>query len=455
MSRFSQKGEGELRRMLATIGVEGIENLFQSIPPDLILHELLDLPPAHSEDQLLRTLGTMAARNAHADNHASFLGAGMYDHFVPSVVRSIAGRSEFATAYTPYQAEASQGTLQVIFEFQTLMCELLAMDVANASLYDAGSAVAEAINLAVGAKRRRRALVAPGVHPYYREVARTYSAAGNAEIVVLPSTDGVTPAAALAEHLDDTVACVVVQHPNYLGLLEEAEALGEATHRAGALFIAVVDPISLGVLKPPGEYGADLAVGEGQSLGLFQSFGGPGFGFFAGRKDQLRRLPGRLVGETVDQRGRRGFVLTLQTREQHIRRERATSNICTNQGLMATAATIYMALLGPRGIHEMATQSMQRAHYAADALAAAGAPRLHTAPFFREFAVRPPGDTSSFVEQALAAGILAGVPLRRLDPEQEDGLLVAVTERRTKAEIDRLASVARRVTDETGTLQNA
>ncbi|MGD8397204.1 MAG: aminomethyl-transferring glycine dehydrogenase subunit GcvPA, partial [Candidatus Eiseniibacteriota bacterium] len=289
MSRFSQKGEGELRAMLEQIGVAGIEELFSSLPPDLILRQPLDLPPAHSEDRLFRELGALAGRNAGAATHASFLGAGMYDHFVPAAVRTVAGRSEYATAYTPYQSETSQGTLQVIFEFQTMMCELTGMDVANASLYDAGSAVAEAINLAAGAKRRPRALVASGVHPYYVEVARTYCTAGGIEIVRLPASDGRTPLAALEEHLDDTVACVVVQQPNFLGLLEEVEELGEAAHAHGALFVACVDPVSLGLLAPPGDYGADVAVGEGQSLGIFQSFGGPGFGFFAGHSDQLRR----------------------------------------------------------------------------------------------------------------------------------------------------------------------
>jgi glycine dehydrogenase subunit 1 len=427
--------------MLAAIGVKTIDDLFATIPPGLRREEPLNLPPAHSEDHLMRVLGALAAKNADTERMASFLGAGIYDHFVPAAVRAVAGRSEFATAYTPYQPEVSQGTLQVIFEFQTLICELTGMEVANASLYDGGSALAEAVLLAVGATRRRRVVVLRGVHPYHAEVARTYASATGLQFMTVNAPEGTTPAALLAESVDNEVAAVVIQQPNVFGLLEDAARLAEVAHRAGALLIASVDPISLGVLTPPGEYDADVAVAEGQSAGVYANFGGPVLGFFAAKREHLRRLPGRLVAETVDRDGRRGFVLTLQTREQHIRRERATSNICTNQGLIATMATISMCLLGRRGLREVAEQCLKRSHYAARALERAGAERLHPGPFFREFAVTVPGGVDALIERALAQEVLAGVPLKRLDPDFEDGLLVAVTERRTREEIDRLAGI--------------
>jgi len=427
--------------MLAAIGVASIDDLFATIPPSLRRAGLLNLPPAHGEDRLMRVLGALAAQNGDAGRMASFLGAGIYDHFVPAAVGAVAGRSEFATAYTPYQPEVSQGTLQVIFEFQTLICELTGMDVANASLYDGGSALAEAVLLAVGATRRRRVVLLGGVHPYHAEVARTYATAAGLRFTTVASPEGSTPAALLAESLDGDVGAVVVQQPNVFGLLEDAGRLSEVAHRAGALLIASVDPVSLGVLAPPGEYDADLAVAEGQSVGTYANFGGPVLGFFAAKREHLRRLPGRLAAETVDRDGRRGFVLTLQTREQHIRRERATSNICTNQGLIATMATISMCLLGRRGLREVAEQCLKKSHYAAQALEKAGASRLHPGPFFREFAVHAPGGVEALIERGLTRMILAGVPLRRLDPNFEDGLLVAVTERRTREEIDRLASI--------------
>ena len=427
--------------MLAAIGAASVDELFGSIPGKLRRREPLALPPAHSEDKLLKVLGRLAGENADQERMASFLGAGMYDHFIPAAVRALAFRSEFMTTYTPYQPEVSQGTLMVIFEFQTLVAELTGMDVANASMYDGGSALAEAVLLAAGATRRPRILLLGGVHPYHAEVARTYASASGLRFETVPAASGTTPAAVLAESLADDVAAVVMQQPNIFGLLEDAGRIAEATHRVGALLIASVDPVSLGILAPPGEYGADVAIAEGQSMGTPANFGGPALGFFAAKKEHLRRLPGRIVAETVDKDGRRGFVLTLQTREQHIRRERATSNICTNTGLMATIGTISMCLLGKRGVHEVAEQCAKKAHYAARALAEAGAPRLHRGDFFREFAVNVPGSVERVIDLGLARGVLAGVPLRRLDPGFPDGLLVAVTERRTREEIDRLAAV--------------
>ena len=455
MSRYSQKGDAEKRHMLETIGVAGIDDLFTSIPKSLRLSHLLDLPAAHSEDRLIKTLAALASKNRDFDSCASFLGAGMYDHFVPTAVRAVASRSEFATAYTPYQGEMSQGTLQTIFEFQTMMCELTGLDVANASLYDGGSGVAEAILLSCGAKRRSKVLMAPGVHPFYREVAATYCSGGDIDIVDLADDGGRLANDSLADSLGDDVACVVVQHPNVWGLLEDMPAISDAVHRHGALLVAVVDPVSLGILAPPGEYDADIAVGEGQALGNFVSYGGPGYGFFAARKEHLRRLPGRLVGQTLDRNGRRGFVLTLQTREQHIRRERATSNICTNQGLMATAAAIFMSLLGPQGIREMAEQCAQKAHFAAGVLAEAGAKRIHDGPFFREFCVTPPIAPRAFVDGGLDRGLLAGIPMRDLDPSERDGLLITVTERRTRSEIDTLADWVRNANSTPGVLEEA
>jgi glycine dehydrogenase subunit 1 len=427
--------------MLAAIGVSSIDELFASIPPRLRRQSLLDLPPAHSEDRLMRVLGALAARDADAERMASFLGAGIYDHYVPAAVKAVAGRAEFATAYTPYQPEVSQGTLQVIFEFQTLVAELTGMDVANASLYDGGTALAEAVLLAAGATGRRRIVVLGGVHPFHLEVARTYATGSGLEFERVTAPEGTTPAALLAESLDGDAAAVVVQQPNVFGLLEDVGRISEAAHQAGAMLIASVDPVSLGLLAPPGEYDADLAIAEGQSMGTPMTFGGPVVGFFAAKREHLRRLPGRLAAATADRDGRRGFVLTLQTREQHIRRERATSNICTNTGLIATMATMSMVLLGRRGLRETAEQCLKKAHYAARVLERAGAPRLHAGPFFREFAVRVPGEVGAVVERGLARQVLAGVPLRRLDPGFEDGLLVAVTERRTREEIERLGSV--------------
>jgi len=443
VSRYSQKGQDERRAMLKTIGVDSVEALFAALPAAFRRKELLRLPAAMSEDRLLKLLSEMAAENADPERMASFLGGGFYDHFQPSAVRAVALRSEFMTAYTPYQPEVSQGTLMVIFEFQTLVRELTRMDVANASMYDGGSALAEAVLLAAGATRRPRVLMLGGVHPYHAEVARTYATASGLRFETVPGSGpgGTTPIAALTAALKDDVAAVVVQQPNVFGLLEDVERISEATHQAGALLIASVDPVSLGILAPPGDYGADVAVAEGQSMGTSANFGGPALGFFAAKQEHLRRMPGRLVAETQDKAGRRGYVLTLQTREQHIRRERATSNICTNTGLMATMGTINMCLLGKQGVREVAEQCAQKAHYAARALERAGAPRLHSEPFFREFAVKTPGPVEQVIARGLERRILAGVPLRRLDATFPDGLLVAVTERRTREEIDRLATV--------------
>jgi glycine dehydrogenase subunit 1 len=383
-----------------------------------------------------------AGRNASANEKVCFLGGGCYDHFIPAVVDYVGSRGEFYTSYTPYQAEASQGNLQVFFEYQTLITQLTGMDVSNASLYEGASAAAEAVLMCLAAtKRNGRVVTAASVHPEYRQTVATYLQNLGVELTTVGTPDGVVPLEQLRSAINSETACVLVQQPNFFGCIEEVEEIGRIAHEAGAMFVVAVDPISLGLLKRPGEYGADIVVAEGQSLGTPMSFGGPFLGILACREEFVRRMPGRITGQTVDRRGRRCFVLTLQTREQHIRREKATSNICTNQGLFALRATVYLAALGPQGLRETAELCLQKAHYAADRLTAGG--RLSAAfdqPYFKEFVVR---DSDGRVEDLLAAandrGILAGVPLAQWYPDLADCFLVTLTEKRTKAEIDFLA----------------
>ncbi len=441
--------DDDRQAMLKTIGVGSVDDLFAMVPPELRPKRELCVPPALGEMELTAHIHELAAQNMPAGQSACFLGGGCYDHFIPAVVDFVAARSEFYTAYTPYQAEASQGSLQAFFEYQTLIAQLTGMDVSNASLYDGASATAEAVLMALHATGRNRVVTSASVHPEYRQVLATYLANLNVEIVTLDALDGVVNAAQLAAALREPTACVLVQHPNFFGCLEEVETLAEAAHQAGALFIAAVDPISLGVLKRPGDYGADIVVAEGQSLGNPMSFGGPYLGILACREQFVRRMPGRLVGQTVDRRGHRCWVLTLQTREQHIRREKATSNICTNQGLLALRATVYLALMGPAGLRELANLCLQKARYAAERLATvASFSMAFDRPTFKEFVVRVKGPrgrdpqaVEDLVKKARQQGILAGVPLGRWYPQLADCLLVAVTEKRTKEEIDRLASV--------------
>ncbi|MCS6965366.1 MAG: aminomethyl-transferring glycine dehydrogenase subunit GcvPA [Candidatus Kapabacteria bacterium] len=429
--------EEERRQMLQSIGVLEEEELFRGIPEQLRLREPLPLPPQLSEWEAYEYMRRLAACNGGAHTHVCFMGAGAYDHYVPAVVDWIIKRSEFQTAYTPYQAEVSQGTLQSIYEFQSMVCQLTAMDVANASLYDGASAVAEACMVAFAATQRRRVLFAGTVHPHYRQVVRTVCSGRQLLCEEVISPDGTASPDLLAERLAEDVAAVVLQQPNFYGTVEEkVQEVGELAHRHGALFVVVADPVSLGILEPPGAYGADIVVGEGQSLGIPLNFGGPYVGFFAARKQLIRLLPGRIAAITEDVEGRRGFVLTLQTREQQIKRERATSNICTNQGLMMLAATVYMAWLGKQGIQELAQQCLQRARYLAERIA--GLPGYEMAirrPFLREFLVRTPVPAEDIVMKGLANGYLAGVPTRWLGAELE-GLLIAVTEKRSRAEMD-------------------
>ena len=421
--------------MLSEIGVSSIDDLFETIPQALHLQGELNIPPRLNQIALTRHLSSLAKKNVHADDVSCFLGAGVYDHYVPPTVAAITGRSEFFTAYTPYQPELSQGMLQSIFEFQTLLCQLFAMDVANASMYDGATALAEAAIMAADLTGRKRLAVFGTVHPAYREVVETYLRPMGLEIDVVSGGDGV----------GEATAALVVQQPNFFGNVQDMQTLADTAHAQGALLIACVDPISLGLLKPPGEYGADIAVGEGQGLGCPMGYGGPLLGLFACKKEFMRRLPGRIVGQTLDADGKRAFVMTLRTREQDIRRERATSNICTNEALYALAATVYLATMGPGGLRQVAELCVQKAHYAAAEIAKV--PGFSLAfpdkPFFKEFVVKTPQPPQEIIQALLSQGILAGLPLNDLYPDMGDSLLVCVTEQRTKDEIDALVAALR------------
>jgi glycine dehydrogenase subunit 1 len=426
----------EVELMLERIGVADVNALFDSVPTSLRAGAGLDLPPALSERALLAHLGERAQQNLTATRSTSFLGAGSYHHFIPAAVEALANRSEFTTAYTPYQAEISQGTLQAIFEYQTLICQLTGLDVANASLYDGASAVAEAALMAMRLRRRRRVCVSVGLHPHYDAVLQTYLDGIGAEISHLPlGSDGRTRLESLA---DDTAA-VIVQSPNFFGCVEELRPLAEAAHAAEGLLISVTaEPLSLAILRPPGELGADIACGEAQSLGVPLSFGGPGVGFMAARQQFVRQLPGRLIGETLDSDGQRAFVMTLTTREQHIRREKATSNICTNQGLCALRVAIYLSLLGAQGLRELARTNLSLATYARQKLGAAGLHLPYSAPSFNEFVVEVP-ELGRKHAALLERGVIAGLPLAGYDETRENQLLICTTEMNDRREIDALA----------------
>jgi glycine cleavage system P protein (glycine dehydrogenase) subunit 1 len=442
VSRYTSATDADRREMLEAIGVESIDELFEDIPESLRLGRPLDLPDGKPETEVYDRLSALASRNAHAEAETSFLGAGMYDHYVPAIVDAITSRSEFLTPYTPYQPEISQGGLQVMFEFQTAMSELTGLPVSNAALYEGPSAVASAAYLAIGATGRRKLVASRGVHPHSRESLVTYGAGYGTELVEVPLSDGVTDAAALAEAIDDETAAVFLQQPNFLGAVEDIEALGAAAKEHGALVVVACDPIALSILHPPGECGVDIAVGEGQPLGNRLDYGGPSFGFFCATEEHIRRMPGRIAGETTDVDGRRGFVLTLQTREQHIRREKATHNICTAQALNALAGMVHLAWLGKRGFVELGELLVRRTAYARERLGAVdGVELLHEAPAAREFAITLDAPVEEVLDRCAAEGIGAGYPLGRDYPEYENGLLVALTERRSRQDIDRLADV--------------
>ncbi len=426
--------------MLRELGASSMEDLFADIPRALRFEGALDVPGPLSEQELTLHMAELSRMNSTSDDVLSFLGGGVYDAFVPSVVAHVTGMPQFYTAYTPYQAEASQGTLQAIYEFQTLVARLTAMEVANASLYDGATAAAEAALLAVGATKRNRIVVAGTAAPGVRAALRTYLSSLGVELVELPFGGGTTEPSEL-DGVVEGAAAVIVQHPNFLGCLEPVAALSGATRNAGALFVSVVDPLSLAILSPPGEYGADIAVGEGQALGAPMGFGGPLLGFLATSRKHVRRIPGRIIGATEDDAGRRGYVMTLQTREQHIRRAGATSNICTNQALVALGATVYLSLLGKDGFRELATRIAATARYAADTLCRIEGIRLRfEAPFFREFVVELPFDAHRAKAELAEAGIWPGISCGCYYQGLENCLLVSVSERHSRHDVDMLAS---------------
>ncbi|MGH9177289.1 MAG: aminomethyl-transferring glycine dehydrogenase subunit GcvPA [Acidimicrobiales bacterium] len=440
MGHFVPHTDAEVSEMLAFLGLSSVEELFESVPAGLRLAGGLDLPPGLSEPDVAAEMGRLAGANAVAPDLICFAGGGVYDHEVPAAVRSLTFRSEFVTAYTPYQPEVAQGVLQLLFEYQTMVARLAGLEVANASLYDGASALVEGVNLAVAATGRPRVLLSRGVNPGWREVAGTFAAGTGHQLADVPLRGGVTawPPG------DEPAGAVVVQYPNYLGCLEDLAEARAAADRAGALLVVAFDPVASGLLRSPGPAGADVAVGEGQPFGTPLSFGGPLLGLFACRLAHVRRLPGRLVGETVDAEGRRAYVTTLRTREQDIRREKASSNVCTNQTLIAVACAIQLAWLGTGGLRELALRCARGTRYLRDSLLAIdGVEPLVDAPVLREFAVRTPLPATTVVERMADEGFLAGVALP--DDEFRDGLLIAVTERRTRAEIDQYAGALDKV----------
>jgi glycine dehydrogenase subunit 1 len=441
LSRYTSATDADRAAMLERIGVTSIDELFEAIPEGLRLGRALDLAPGRPEQEVYAHLRELASRNVSTDDELSFLGAGMYDHYVPAIVDSIISRSEFLTPYTPYQPEVSQGTLQLMFEYQTAISELTGLPVSNATLYEGPSALGAAGFLAYQHHKRTRFLISRGVHPHARETLATLSAGWGIEVQELPLRDGVTDADALQEAMGEDVSAVFLAQPNFLGAVEDLEALVPPVKESGAIAVCSCDPMTLGILRPPGEFGVDIAVGEGQPVGNRLDYGGPSFGFFAAQQAYLRRIPGRIAGETTDVDGRRGFVLTLQTREQHIRRERATSNITTAQTLNALAAIVYLSWLGRHGIAEIGELMLHRTAYARRTLAAIdGVELLHEQPVVREFAVRLDAPVDKVIERCAADGVNPGYRLGADYDEYEDGLLIAITEQRTREDIDRLAS---------------
>jgi glycine dehydrogenase subunit 1 len=425
-------------QMLATIGVDSIDDLFEQIPAGVRLDRPLELEPALSEPELVAHLSELAARNIDTTRELSFLGAGIYDHYVPAVVDAILARGEFLTAYTPYQPEMSQGVLQAIFEYQTAICELTGMDVSNASGYDGTTVAADACYVAKHVTGRTKVVVAETLNPQVRQVVKTYAPGFGLDVVEVPHRDGTIDADRFREASEDA-ACAIFQQPNFFGCLEPAPELAAAANDAGALPVAHVDPMSLGVLEAPGAYGCALAIGEGQPAGNYQSYGGPHYGFLAARSEFIRRMPGRISGETVDSDGKRGFVLTLQTREQHIRREKATSNITTNQTLLALAGLVYLSWLGPQGLREAGETCLGLARYAKERLQEAGFSLVFPdQTTFKEFAVRVGRPAREAIAKARSAGVHPGYAVGRDYAGLDDALLVAVTEKRTVADIDRL-----------------
>ncbi len=437
MTAYIPHTEQDIQEMLATIGVASIDDLLADIPENLRVKGSLDVPEAFDEHRLLGRLFELSRKNRNAiSDLVCFLGAGMYDRYIPASVGAIISRGEFLTAYTPYQPELSQGYLQTIYEFQTMVAEVYGMDLANASMYDGATAMAEAAILAHGTNGRPRVAVSQAVHPHYRQVLATYSWSIGMEVVELPTTDGRTSDFGA---LDDATACVILQSPNFFGSIEDLGRARAEADRVGAMLVVVADPIAYGQLKPPGAFGADITVGEGQPLGIAMGFGGPALGLFACKQEHVRRIPGRIVGRTNDHDGRSGYVMTLRTREQDIRREKATSNICTNEALMALSATVYLAAMGKNGLRQVAEATVRNTQYAISTLEEKGLPAKFGRKVFGEFVVSLPRAASTVRDAMLERGFLAGLPLGDYYAGMENDLLVAVTEIRTKDQIDRFA----------------
>ncbi|MED3624651.1 aminomethyl-transferring glycine dehydrogenase subunit GcvPA [Neobacillus thermocopriae] len=436
--RYLPMTEQDKKAMLETIGVSSVEELFSDIPEKVRFKGEYKIKPAKSETALMKELFQLAGKNADLKTNISFLGAGVYDHYMPVIVDHVISRSEFYTAYTPYQPEISQGELQAIFEFQTMICELTGMDVANSSMYDGGTALAEAAMLSAGHTKRKTILVSNAVHPESREVLKTYAKGQYLEVIEIPTKDGITDIEALKGLINNDVAAVIVQYPNFFGRIEPLNEFEEVIHENKAMFVVSSNPLSLGILTPPGKFGADIVVGDAQPFGIPTAFGGPHCGYFAVTSKLMRKVPGRLVGQTTDDQGRRGFVLTLQAREQHIRRDKATSNICSNQALNALAASVAMTALGKKGVREMAAANLQKAHYAKTELKKAGFTIVYDGHSFNEFIVKLNKPVKEVNAQLLQKGIIGGYDLGRDYPELSNHMLLAVTEQRTKDEIDTL-----------------
>ncbi|MEZ7793151.1 aminomethyl-transferring glycine dehydrogenase subunit GcvPA [Niallia circulans] len=434
--RYLPMTEQDQKEMLAAIGVSSVEDLFSDIPEKVRFQGNYSIKLAKSESALLKELTKLAQKNADAKANVSFLGAGVYDHYSPVIVDHVLSRSEFYTAYTPYQPEISQGELQAIFEFQTMICELTGMDVANSSMYDGATALAEAGMLSAGTTKRKKILLSSAVHPEAKEVVKTYAKGQYIEVQEIPHKDGITDIEALEDMVDDTVAAVMIQYPNFFGRVEPLKDLEAIIHAHKSLFVVSSNPLALGALTPPGNFQADIVVGDAQPFGIPMGFGGPHCGYFAVTSKLMRKVPGRLVGQTVDDNGQRGFVLTLQAREQHIRRDKATSNICSNQALNALAASVAMTALGKHGVKEMAIANIQKAHYAKTKLKEAGFEIVYEGPSFNEFIIKCNSSISAVNRALLEKGMIGGYDLGRDFKQLENHMLIAVTELRTKEEID-------------------
>ncbi|MTI81333.1 MAG: aminomethyl-transferring glycine dehydrogenase subunit GcvPA [Firmicutes bacterium] len=440
--KFIPHTSEEQRQMMNELEIKKLEELFQELPDEIKINKDINIPGPLSELEVARQLKKIAEKNKTVDQLTSFLGAGAYDHYIPSAVQHILSRSEFYTAYTPYQPEVSQGVLQSIFEFQSMICELTGMDVANASMYDGASATAEAALMASAATRRTKVLISKAVHPEYRQVLLTYAGGPELQVEEIDYNQGCTEIEKLKQSMDKDVAAVIIQQPNFFGSLEDLKAFADVVHEHKALMVTCADPVSLALITSPGSCGADIVVGEGQGLGIPMAYGGPHLGYMACTKKLMRRMPGRIVGETVDNKGQRGFVLTLQAREQHIRREKATSNICSNQALCALAATVHLSLMGPKGLRQVAEQCLQKAHYTYEQIInLLGYQPVWSVPFFKEFVVKVPQSPAEINNRLLEKGIIGGLDLGRYYPELEDHMLFCVTETRTREEIDRLVAL--------------